>query len=208
MDDKHVPQQNGRKLYPPLRLTWDSVTEKNVKLFQRLNTAIFPIKYNDGFYKEAIHAPAGFSKLAFFNEVLVASVCCRKERFVVSHTDLHNRQKDGGDPNQVPPELASQPEKFSLYILTLGVLAPYRERGIGSQLINQVFDVVKTSSVCKDVADIYVHVQVGNDDAIRFYRNFGFEITETLVGYYKRLDPADCVILRKPIDATDVDETS
>lgn len=199
MTDKNEPQQNGRKAPPPLRITWGTVNDKNIKLLQRLNTSIFPIKYSDAFYKEAVNAPEGFVKLAFFNEILVAAVCCRKEIFVENHAQLHDRQRNNTDPARVVAEVVAQSNKYSLYILTLGVLAPYRERGIGRQLLNHVFDLVKTSPVCKDVIDIYVHVQVGNDDAISFYQNNGFECRETLVGYYKRLDPADCIVLRKSV---------
>lgn len=208
MIDKDEPQQNGRTTPPPLRITWGTVNDKNIKLLQRLNTSIFPIKYNDVFYKEAVNAPEGFVKLAFFNEILVAAVCCRKEVFVENHSQLHDRQRNNADAARIVAEAAAQSNKHSLYILTLGVLAPYRERGIGKQLLNHVFELVKTSPACKDVVDIYVHVQVGNDDAITFYENNGFECMETLVGYYKRLDPADCIVLRKFVATNDTTHTS
>lgn len=83
--------------------------------------------------------------------------------------------------------------------MTLGVLAPYRERGIGSQLLNHVLDLVHSSPDCADVVDVYLHVQEGNDDALRFYTRFGFEVRERLTGYYRRVKPADCLIVRKVI---------
>ena len=39
--------------------------------------------------------------------------------------------------------------------------------------------------------------QVNNEEAIRFYKKFGFEVTETLSGYYRRLNPPDAVILAR-----------
>lgn len=39
--------------------------------------------------------------------------------------------------------------------------------------------------------------QVNNEEAIRFYGRYGFEVAETIAGYYKRLDPPDAVLLRK-----------
>ena len=43
------------------------------------------------------------------------------------------------------------------------------------------------------------HVQVSNDGAIEFYRNFGFEIIETKQSYYKRIEPADAYVLQKTL---------
>lgn len=44
-----------------------------------------------------------------------------------------------------------------------------------------------------------LHVQTSNDDAIRFYEQFGFEKGELVEGYYKRIDPPDCFVLRKKL---------
>ena len=43
------------------------------------------------------------------------------------------------------------------------------------------------------------HVQISNDGAIEFYRNFGFEIIETKTQYYKRIEPADAYVLQKTL---------
>lgn len=48
-----------------------------------------------------------------------------------------------------------------------------------------------------DVKEIYLHVQTSNEEALRFYRRYGFEVAEKLEGYYKRIDPPDCFVLRK-----------
>ena len=59
---------------------------------------------------------------AFYNDVLVGTVSVRKEP-----------REDGAS---------------RLYIMTLGVLAPYRELGIGSQLLNHVFDLCESHPLC------------------------------------------------------------
>ena len=41
------------------------------------------------------------------------------------------------------------------------------------------------------------HVQVNNEDAIKFYEKFGFEIVEQNQNYYKRIEPADAYVLQK-----------
>ncbi len=47
------------------------------------------------------------------------------------------------------------------------------------------------------IEDVYLHVQVGNDDAKRFYINQGFEEISIIKDYYKKIEPADCYLLTK-----------
>ncbi len=44
---------------------------------------------------------------------------------------------------------------------------------------------------------MYLHVQVGNDVALRFYQKHGFEIAETIKDYYKRVVPPDCHVVKR-----------
>ena len=46
-------------------------------------------------------------------------------------------------------------------------------------------------------------IQVNNDDAINFYKNFGFDIVETKEQYYKRIEPADAYVLEKKLKSND-----
>ncbi len=84
-----------------------------------------------------------------------------------------------------------------LYIMTLGVLAAYRNHKIGSNLLASMLeDMAKQPSV----VEIYLHVQVGNDGALKLYQQFGFEVVGKLENYYKRIEPKDCLILKKKIN--------
>jgi ribosomal protein S18 acetylase RimI-like enzyme len=74
-----------------------------------------------------------------------------------------------------------RPQK-SVYIATLGVLAPYRRRGLGHLLIQHVIDAARQSG---DVAVVWVNVQTSNEQAKRFYERHGLKIVETLPDYYK-----------------------
>nr|AVY91634.1 N-alpha-acetyltransferase 50 [Saccharum hybrid cultivar SP80-3280] len=148
------------------RTSLDGVRDKNVMQLNKLNTALFPVRYNEKYYQDAI-ASKDFSKLAYYSDICVGAIACRLEK------------KEGG--------------AVRVYIMTLGVLAPYRGLGIGTKLLNHVFDL----SAKQNISEIYLHVQTNNDDAIAFYKKFGFEITQTIHNYYMNITPPDCYVLTK-----------
>lgn len=65
-------------------------------------------------------------------------------------------------------------------ILMLGVLAPYRRRGIGSSLI----DAFLQQCALRAMRTVELEVRVSNADAIRFYGRYGFQIAGTLPRFY------------------------
>ncbi len=72
-------------------------------LFQqlkRLNQSVFPVSYNEKFYKDVLTS-GNLSKLAYFNDIVVGGVCCR----------VDSRENENTK---------------AVYIMTLGALAPYR----------------------------------------------------------------------------------
>ncbi|KQK08675.1 N-alpha-acetyltransferase 50 [Brachypodium distachyon] len=148
------------------RTSLDGLRDKNVMQLRKLNLALFPVRYNDKYYQDAI-ASKDFSKLAYYSDICVGAIACRLEK------------KEGG--------------AVRVYIMTLGVLAPYRGLGLGTKLLNHVFDLCAK----QNIPEIYLHVQTNNDDAIAFYKKFGFEITETIHKYYTNITPPDCYVLTK-----------
>ena len=104
----------------------------------------------------------------YSTDILVGAVCCRLEKKTEGSKDL------------------------KLYIMTLGVLAPYRSCGIGSKLLATVLDEADHDS---SVDEAYLHVQTSNTDALDFYKRFGFEQREKICNYYKRIDPPDCFVM-------------
>ncbi|VDN18490.1 unnamed protein product [Gongylonema pulchrum] len=82
---------------------------------KRLNQAVFPLAYNDKFYRDVV-SDGELAKLAYFNDIVVGAVCCR--------IDVQNGIR-------------------RLYIMTLGTLAPYRRLGIGTMLLKHVFALCK-----------------------------------------------------------------
>ena len=151
-----------------IRITLDSVRDKNLKQMKQLNDAIFPVKYKDKFYSDCI-ACGDVTQLAYYNDILVGAIACRLE------------QKEGA---------------VKLYIMTVGVLPPYRGRGVGSNLLRHS---IKEALEEPLVDEVYLHVQSNNDDAINFYKKQGFGIKETIKGYYRKISPPDAVVLSKTL---------
>ena len=137
-----------------------------------MNLAVFPVRYNDSFYQKVTQTPKEVTQYAYWNGFVVGAICCRLE----------------------PP---SGPGPKRLYIMTLGVLAAYRRRGIASKLVKMMLDAVESEEQFADVEEVYLHVQTNNETAISFYSQFGFETRELLKGYYKRIEPPDGYILSK-----------
>nr|ACO11824.1 Probable acetyltransferase san [Lepeophtheirus salmonis] len=146
------------------------VTRHNINILKKINEVVLPVIYNVQFYK-AVLEYGEFSKLAYYNDIVVGAVCCR----------IHT---------------STNPASRKLYIMTLGCLSPYRRRGIGSQMLRHVLDTVEKEG---NFDAITLHVQANNEGAIEFYKNFGFDIVGTKEQYYKRIEPADAHVLEKQL---------
>jgi ribosomal protein S18 acetylase RimI-like enzyme len=161
----------------PLSLEFGPITAQNVEQLRRLNTACFPVSYNDSFYRDVVHRQnIGLNKFCYWNGFVVGAACARVEDV------SEDRQR--------------------LYIMTLGVLAAYRGRGAGSQLIQSLLDYFdqEKDGELKKVDEIVLHVQISNHDAIRFYtQRFGFVQGEMVENYYRRIDPPHCYLLSKKL---------
>ncbi|XP_063977210.1 probable N-acetyltransferase san [Diachasmimorpha longicaudata] len=91
------------------------VTPHNIKQLKLLNQVVFPVSYNEKFYKDVLEA-GELAKLAYYNDIVVGAVCCRVD------TSENARR---------------------LYIMTLGCLSPYRRLGIGTVMVQHVLNYVK-----------------------------------------------------------------
>ena len=90
--------------------------EKRMEMLKILQRATYPVTYQKTFYENLYSQGNKFSWLAYYSDTLIGEICCRME------------------PN---PEGGKR-----LYIMTLGVLTPYRRDGVASYLLrNAMSDV-------------------------------------------------------------------
>lgn len=176
------------------------------------------------------------NKFAYYNGFVVGAVCTRIEpvqkegggaagdTITTDNDNAENETPQSSDNSNNYNKSTStdgnsnaESGRQRLYIMTLAVLAAYRGRGIGEQLIQSVLDYCdrinqgkegddsNTSSNGKGGAprridEIALHVQISNDDAIRFYtQKFGFKQGDMVKDYYRRIDPPHCYILSKKL---------
>jgi ribosomal protein S18 acetylase RimI-like enzyme len=167
-----------------------------------INKTCLPINYPESFYKDVVKSRnENLNKFAYHNGFVVGAVCTRIEPL-----------KGDNNPDS---NSSSNSSGSRIYILTLGVLAAYRDRGIGQELVqsiidhyNDIMDPTKRDESTKkedivqmsQVKEIALHVQTSNVDATKFYtEKFGFEQAELVENYYKRIDPPHCYVLRKKL---------
>jgi ribosomal protein S18 acetylase RimI-like enzyme len=160
-------------------LEYRPVTIMNLKELQSINTVLFPMAYQERYYREVL-ALDSFARLGKFQcrscnclvywmGRMVATFSCRLQPFYV---------------NEVP--------YIECYIMTFGALAPYRRLKIGSVMIKAIIDHYGRR---KEVKRIMLHVHTANEGAIKFYIHHGFQIVQSLPNYYRRLSPSSAYLL-------------
>ena len=167
-----------------LAVDFGGITKDNVEQLRMINTSSFPVQYNDSFYKDVVdRKDEDLCKFAYWNGFVVGAICARVE--------------------PIPEADGAAPGRKRLYIMTLAVLAAYRGRGVGQQLVESVLDhVAENIDTAKyaDVDEVTLHVQINNTDAMKFYmEKFGFDKGKMVENYYRRIDPPHCYILSKKL---------
>ena len=88
------------------------VIPRSIKQLKRLKPVIFPVSYNDKFYKDVLEV-GELAKLAYFNDIAVGACTIG--------WIIHRIKR--------------------LYIMKLGCLAPYQKLGIGTKMLNHVLNI-------------------------------------------------------------------
>ena len=101
------------------------------------------------------------------------SQCDVEDRDVVPPPQLQ-----GGEPQDAPTPMV-------IYVLTVGVLAEYRQGGLATRLVRNLIAKVEADNLYVEGARcscIYLHVLTTNTPALRFYEKLGFKRHKLLPG--------------------------
>ncbi|KAJ1677435.1 hypothetical protein EV182_006185 [Spiromyces aspiralis] len=97
-----------------------------------------------------------------------------------------------GAMSVIANQQAQSPGSKELYLMTLGVLAPYRNVGIGSYLLDWVIQQARGDS---SIGRVVLHVHTENTEALQFYSHRKFRCIKTVKDYYRNLDPPNAYLL-------------
>jgi ribosomal protein S18 acetylase RimI-like enzyme len=84
------------------------------------------------------------------------------------------------------------------------VLAAYRDYGVGTHLMKEVLASAAAAGAAPGAApfdEVFLHVWVGNEGAMRFYSRLGFVAGERISNYYRRIEPPDAIVMRLALPA-------
>ncbi|ORX39413.1 hypothetical protein BD324DRAFT_649488 [Kockovaella imperatae] len=186
----------GSQIRPKPKVTLTSLTVNNSGTLRKLNSVVIPIVYSDKFYKDVLDPSLDdINKIVYYADIPVGAICCRFDN-------------QASTSKEKPP---------TLIILTLAVLAPYRSQSLGSALLLSALKASLhpappppplndakagnkapapvTLKPRKPVNRAMAHVQVGNEDAKRFYERLGFKETEVVKDYYSKMQPRDAILM-------------
>ena len=100
------------------------------------------------------------------------------------YTAVHQTNPEGfivcHEGNDLIGFAVAVPEENDLRILMLSIHERYRRRGIGSSMLKELV----SRFLAKGFKKLVLEVREGNDGAIEFYRNRGFEIESMIPNYY------------------------
>ncbi|KAI9183316.1 N-acetyltransferase 5 [Blastocladiella emersonii ATCC 22665] len=146
------------------------IDESLIPALRYLNAALYPVSYNDHFYRDVLRN-RHYAWAALVHERLVGAICCRCE-------------------------YATDGLSYRLYVMTLGVLSPFRRLGIASRLLRTIVERARDDPDCEEV---FLHVHTANTGALEFYDRFGFIRRALLPTYYIQLNPSSAYILALPL---------
>ena len=194
-----------KKQLLPSNVHTEPITSSTLASYRRLITLLLPIRYPDRFYKDSVAniTDSSLARVAIWQENGACKSSCINELSGFPENRATSEKKVAGGIQCRLEDVPSAPAgERQLYIQTVGVLAPYRQLGIATHLLEDVISTIIDHY--ENVTSVYAHVWEANIDALEWYNQRGFSMDkEVLEGYYRRLDPSGARIVRRGITIED-----
>ena len=81
------------------------------------------------------------------------------------------------------------------------MLAPFREYGLATQLLEEV---IHTAATKYRASSVVAHVWEANEEGLEWYRKRGFQEVGREESYYRRLNPQGAVVVQKKVSILDL----
>lgn len=147
----------------PEEVTFRTVRREDVGSLRELQEELFPVRYREEFYDNLFDR--GVEAIVAVRPTdgrVVGAVTSRVTESTATVWDVIFCRKEA-------------------YVMTLGVAADHRRRGLASELLSQLRRRLRENS---SISTISLHVQASNDAAIAFYLSRGFLVHHREENYY------------------------
>jgi [ribosomal protein S18]-alanine N-acetyltransferase len=135
-----------------------------------------------------------FDSLLAYSRVELAVYMRRAGSFtLVAETGNGEPGHRGEAPNKIVGYITAEKRRKTGHIVTIDVLPETRREGVGSALLNAAEEkLVEAGAV-----EVALETAVNNAAAIRFYRQKGYFVEQTIRGYYS--NQLDALVMRKEL---------
>ena len=175
------PWANQTSLRRPLdpRAQITRIDLSHLASLKRLTSSTLPVRYSEKFFSESVgeQQASDLSRVVLYDEKPVGWIRCRLETTASGPSSTATTQ---------------------IYIQALCLLAPYRNYGLATELLNAVLDFDNVTR--NNASFVYAHVWENNEDALAWYEKRNFKRTMLVDQYYRRLKPSGAWIVRKELD--------
>lgn len=181
----------------PRNATVRAVEPSDIPALRRLNSLLLPVAFPDSFYA-AVLDPAQshrYSRVITWDgdgnglpeePKIVGAIVCIPEK--------QQQQQQSADS-------AATSSEYSLYIRSLGILAPYRALGLANAALDDILaHVSSSSSSTLSLRSVTAHVWTENEQGLAWYLRRGFErVGAPVEAYYRRLRPDTAILVSRPV---------
>ena len=183
------PTSNLSKTTPQQAII-SSIEQNHIQPLRRINSLLLPISYPESFYHNIL--TNNLSRVILWTDPapkVIGGIVCRLDPSL--------------SPSSTSPSPQYLEEIYDIYIQSLALLSPYREKGLAAEALESIIAAAVAEKEVR-IRDLYAHVWTNNLEALKWYAARGFKKEENVIqGYYRRLEPDTAWILRRRIAPSD-----